>query len=70
MFCPLQPPPVITVVLNVQMHCDACAQALQKRIRKIKGILIQNILNILNYILLFSQVTLLIQNGSGVGFIT
>ncbi|XP_009803861.1 heavy metal-associated isoprenylated plant protein 7-like isoform X1 [Nicotiana sylvestris] len=33
-----EPSPVITVVLNVQMHCDACAQALQKRIRKIKGV--------------------------------
>ncbi|MCD7451713.1 hypothetical protein HAX54_013096 [Datura stramonium] len=35
---PFKPPPEITVVLNVQMHCDACAQLLQKRIRKIKGV--------------------------------
>ncbi|XP_055827549.1 heavy metal-associated isoprenylated plant protein 7-like isoform X2 [Solanum dulcamara] len=33
-----EPPPEITVVLNIQMHCDACAQVLQKRIRKIKGV--------------------------------
>ncbi|KAI7731483.1 hypothetical protein M8C21_026907 [Ambrosia artemisiifolia] len=33
-----EPPPVITVVLKMSMHCDACAQALQKRIRKIRGV--------------------------------
>ncbi|KAK4484991.1 hypothetical protein RD792_007598 [Penstemon davidsonii] len=33
-----EPPAVITVVLKVRMHCDACAQVLQKRIRKIKGV--------------------------------
>lgn len=33
-----EPPAVITVVLNVQMHCDACAQVLQKRIRKVQGV--------------------------------
>lgn len=33
-----QPPAVITVVLNIQMHCEACAQVLQKRIRKVKGV--------------------------------
>ncbi|KAL4628094.1 hypothetical protein ACB092_05G211900 [Castanea dentata] len=33
-----EPPAVITVVLKVRMHCDACAQGLQKRIRKIKGV--------------------------------
>ncbi|XP_038882885.1 heavy metal-associated isoprenylated plant protein 7-like [Benincasa hispida] len=32
------PPAVITVVLNVQMHCEACAQVLRKRIRKFKGV--------------------------------
>lgn len=32
-----QPPPVVTVVLKVRMHCEACAQVIQKRIRKIKG---------------------------------
>lgn len=32
-----QPPAVITVVLKVGMHCEACAQVLQKRIRKIRG---------------------------------
>ncbi|CAN4106673.1 unnamed protein product [Withania somnifera] len=33
-----EPPPVITVQMKVQMHCDACAQVLQKRIRKIQGV--------------------------------
>ncbi|KAG7959609.1 hypothetical protein I3843_10G078600 [Carya illinoinensis] len=33
-----QPPAVITVVLKVRMHCEACAQVLQKQIRKIKGV--------------------------------
>ncbi|KAF3628423.1 hypothetical protein FXO38_28273 [Capsicum annuum] len=33
-----EPPPVITLKLTVQMHCDACAQVLQKRIRKIQGV--------------------------------
>lgn len=33
-----EPPAVITVVLNVRMHCEACAQVLQKRIRKIQGV--------------------------------
>ncbi|KAK9051835.1 hypothetical protein SSX86_028463 [Deinandra increscens subsp. villosa] len=33
-----EPPPVITVVLKMSMHCDACAQGLQKRIRKIRGV--------------------------------
>ncbi|KAH0745019.1 hypothetical protein KY285_006676 [Solanum tuberosum] len=33
-----EPPPEVTLVLNVQMHCDACAQVLQKKIRKIKGV--------------------------------
>ncbi|XP_019179110.1 PREDICTED: heavy metal-associated isoprenylated plant protein 7-like isoform X2 [Ipomoea nil] len=33
-----EPPPVATVVLKVQMHCEACAQVLQKRIKKIKGV--------------------------------
>ncbi|PQP96272.1 heavy metal-associated isoprenylated plant protein 3-like [Prunus yedoensis var. nudiflora] len=32
------PPAVVTVVLTVRMHCEACAQLLQKRIRKIKGV--------------------------------
>ncbi|KAG8385883.1 hypothetical protein BUALT_Bualt03G0091400 [Buddleja alternifolia] len=35
---PIKPPTVITVVLEIRMHCDACAQALQKRIRKIQGV--------------------------------
>uniref|UniRef100_A0A6N2K0M4 HMA domain-containing protein n=1 Tax=Salix viminalis TaxID=40686 RepID=A0A6N2K0M4_SALVM len=34
--CP--PPPAVTVVLNVRMHCEACAQVLQKRVRKIQGV--------------------------------
>ncbi|KAI3795683.1 hypothetical protein L1987_38340 [Smallanthus sonchifolius] len=33
-----EPPPVITVVLKMSMHCDACAQGLQRRIRKIAGV--------------------------------
>ncbi|KAK9227789.1 hypothetical protein WN943_012846 [Citrus x changshan-huyou] len=32
------PPAAITVVLNVRMHCEACAQGLRKRIRKIQGV--------------------------------
>ncbi|WJX27327.1 hypothetical protein P8452_16155 [Trifolium repens] len=33
-----EPPPVVTTVLKIRMHCDACAQVIQKRIRKIKGV--------------------------------
>ncbi|PIN03213.1 Copper chaperone [Handroanthus impetiginosus] len=33
-----EPPAVITVVLKVRMHCDACAQRLQKGIGKIQGV--------------------------------
>ncbi|XP_049392459.1 heavy metal-associated isoprenylated plant protein 7-like isoform X2 [Solanum stenotomum] len=33
-----EPPPVITVKMTVQMHCEACAQVMQKRIRKIQGV--------------------------------
>lgn len=33
-----EPPKSITVILKVQMHCDACAQLLEKRISKIKGV--------------------------------
>ncbi|KAK6917872.1 Heavy metal-associated domain, HMA, partial [Dillenia turbinata] len=33
-----EPPAVVTVVLKVWMHCEACAQVLQKRIRKIQGV--------------------------------
>lgn len=33
-----EPPKAITVILKVQMHCDACAQLLEKRISKIKGV--------------------------------
>ncbi|XP_058763993.1 heavy metal-associated isoprenylated plant protein 7-like isoform X1 [Vicia villosa] len=31
-------PTVVTIVLKIRMHCDACAQVIQKRIRKIKGV--------------------------------
>lgn len=31
-------PPVITVVLGVYMHCDACAQEIRKRILRMKGV--------------------------------
>ncbi|WRX26961.1 Heavy metal-associated domain, partial [Theobroma cacao] len=33
-----RPPAAITVVMKVRMHCEACAQVLQKRIRKIQGV--------------------------------
>ncbi|XP_014509731.1 heavy metal-associated isoprenylated plant protein 7 [Vigna radiata var. radiata] len=33
-----EPPSAVTVVLKIRMHCEACAQAIQKRIRKIKGV--------------------------------
>ncbi|CAK9156809.1 unnamed protein product [Ilex paraguariensis] len=33
-----EPPAVITVVLKVRMHCEACAQGLQKQIRKVQGV--------------------------------
>uniref|UniRef100_A0A0D9XIJ6 HMA domain-containing protein n=1 Tax=Leersia perrieri TaxID=77586 RepID=A0A0D9XIJ6_9ORYZ len=33
-----EPPKTITVILKVQMHCDACAQLLQKRLNKIEGV--------------------------------
>ncbi|KAJ8770579.1 hypothetical protein K2173_018070 [Erythroxylum novogranatense] len=33
-----EPPAVVTVVLNIRMHCEACAQRLQKQIRKVKGV--------------------------------
>ncbi|KAK9133971.1 hypothetical protein Scep_013499 [Stephania cephalantha] len=33
-----EPPPVITVILKMYMHCEACAQLLRKRIRKIAGV--------------------------------
>ncbi|KAG9445895.1 hypothetical protein H6P81_012023 [Aristolochia fimbriata] len=31
-------PPVMTVVLKVHMHCEACAQEIRKRILKMKGV--------------------------------
>ncbi|KAI9123640.1 hypothetical protein K1719_004940 [Acacia pycnantha] len=31
-------PAVVTVVLKVGMHCEACAQVIHKRIRKIQGV--------------------------------
>lgn len=33
-----EPPAVVTVILKARMHCEACAQVLQKRIRKIQGV--------------------------------
>uniref|UniRef100_A0A2N9GRJ1 HMA domain-containing protein n=1 Tax=Fagus sylvatica TaxID=28930 RepID=A0A2N9GRJ1_FAGSY len=33
-----EPPAVITVKLQVAMHCEACAQGIQRRIRRIKGV--------------------------------
>ncbi|GAV89447.1 HMA domain-containing protein [Cephalotus follicularis] len=34
----VEPPPVITVVLKVHMHCEACAQEIKKRIMRMKGV--------------------------------
>ena len=31
-------PQIITVVLKVHMHCEACAQEIKKRILKMKGL--------------------------------
>ncbi|KAL0415648.1 UNVERIFIED_CONTAM: Heavy metal-associated isoprenylated plant protein 7 [Sesamum latifolium] len=31
-------PPVITVVLGVYMHCEACAQEIKRRIQRMKGV--------------------------------
>ncbi|CAN6479008.1 unnamed protein product [Victoria cruziana] len=31
-------PVVVTVVLTVRMHCDSCAQVVQRRIQKMKGV--------------------------------
>ncbi|XP_076920970.1 heavy metal-associated isoprenylated plant protein 7-like [Bidens hawaiensis] len=33
-----EPPQVITVTLKVNMHCDACAQVIRKRILRMKGV--------------------------------
>ncbi|KAK9080559.1 hypothetical protein SSX86_000317 [Deinandra increscens subsp. villosa] len=33
-----EPPPEITVVLKVHMHCEACAQVIRKRILKMNGV--------------------------------
>ncbi|XP_020244527.1 heavy metal-associated isoprenylated plant protein 7-like isoform X2 [Asparagus officinalis] len=33
-----QEPKPITVVLKIRMHCEACAQVLQKRIKKMEGV--------------------------------
>ncbi|CAM0944442.1 unnamed protein product [Alopecurus aequalis] len=33
-----EPPKAITVILKVQIHCNACAQLLEKRISKIEGV--------------------------------
>ncbi|XP_076948233.1 heavy metal-associated isoprenylated plant protein 7-like [Bidens hawaiensis] len=33
-----EPPPVVTVVLKVHMHCEACAQGIRKRILRMKGV--------------------------------
>ncbi|KAI3727067.1 hypothetical protein L1987_66876 [Smallanthus sonchifolius] len=33
-----EPPQVITVVLKVNMHCEACAQEIKKRILRMKGV--------------------------------
>ncbi|KAL6182650.1 hypothetical protein ACLB2K_044065 [Fragaria x ananassa] len=33
-----EPPQVISVVLKVHMHCEACAQEIKKRIQRMKGV--------------------------------
>ncbi|KAL5574881.1 hypothetical protein UlMin_017528 [Ulmus minor] len=33
-----EPPAPVTIVLKIRMHCEACAQGVQKRIRKIQGV--------------------------------
>ncbi|XP_006347616.1 neurofilament medium polypeptide [Solanum tuberosum] len=33
-----EPPQVITVVLKVHMHCEACSQEIKRRIQKMKGV--------------------------------
>ncbi|KAK6920500.1 Heavy metal-associated domain, HMA [Dillenia turbinata] len=33
-----EPPQVITVVLRVHMHCEACAQEIRRRIQRMKGV--------------------------------
>ncbi|KAM5571621.1 heavy metal-associated isoprenylated plant protein 7-like [Rosa sericea] len=33
-----EPPQIITVVLKVHMHCEACAQEIKKRIQRMKGV--------------------------------
>ncbi|KAL0677628.1 hypothetical protein Bca4012_005609 [Brassica carinata] len=35
---PLKPPVVVTVVLKVHMHCEACATEIKKRIMRMKGV--------------------------------
>lgn len=47
-----QPPPAVTVVLKIRMHCEACAQVIQKRIRKIKGAKIHFSLSLFSLFLL------------------
>ncbi|KAF6148420.1 hypothetical protein GIB67_038775 [Kingdonia uniflora] len=34
----VEPPVIITVILKVHMHCEACAQEIQKRILRMKGV--------------------------------
>ncbi|WP_410055291.1 heavy-metal-associated domain-containing protein [Listeria monocytogenes] len=34
-------PPVVTVVLNVNMHCEGCAQEVKRNILKMKGKVVQ-----------------------------
>ncbi|XP_039063074.1 heavy metal-associated isoprenylated plant protein 7-like [Hibiscus syriacus] len=34
----LQPPAVVTVVMKVYMHCEACALGIKKRIQRMKGV--------------------------------
>lgn len=33
-----EPPPLITVVLKVHMHCEACAQEIKRRIQRMEGV--------------------------------
>jgi hypothetical protein len=41
---------IVTVVLKVHMHCEACAQEMKKRILKMKGIVQYSFYFILFYL--------------------
>ncbi|CAN1175223.1 Heavy metal-associated isoprenylated plant protein 7 [Linum perenne] len=49
---PEPPPPVITVVLQVYMHCEACAMEIKKRIQRMKGMLLSLLLAFIRFCVL------------------